>query len=388
MKRKILLVNDEMVVGGVARVLNNMLKYLDYDRFDVDLLVLHKHGEMLQDIPPQVHVIAGTPFFKVCDQPLKELIRNKEIKEIINKCYLLLLMKSGLIFNKIKKERKKLLTKQYDVEIAYKEGFCTLFVASGDSRKKVNWVHVDYKIHNYSSNHMGLMKRALNKIDVHVAQSQDAANSYQEVFEINQPFKVIYNCIDIEKIQKQALEPFQFQTKDFNIVSVGRLHFQKAYLRMVEVHKKLIDQGYQYHFYVIGDGEQRDEIEQKLKEYGLEETFILVGYDANPFKYVQAADLFVLPSLYESAPTVVYEALTVNSTPILSTEVAGVKEQLKEGKLGMIVENSVEGLVNGIAHCLTHREELKKYQEAMKEYKNSNATSLKQIEELLYNDME
>jgi glycosyltransferase involved in cell wall biosynthesis len=386
MKRKVLFVNDEMVVGGVARVLNNMLKYLDPEKVEIDLLVLHKHGEMLKDVPSYVNVIEGSSFFKVCDQPLKELIKNHQWILVLQKFYLLFLMKSGLIFSKIRAERKKFLTKEYDVEIAYKEGFCTVFVASGNSKKKVNWVHVDYKVHNYSSNHMGLVKKALDQMDVHVAQSHAAAAAYKEVFNLKQNFEVIYNCIDIEKIQSQAKEEYVFPHAGFHAVSVGRLHFQKAYLRMIEVHRQLIEAGIQYHFYVVGDGEERKEIETKIKEYHLEDTFHLMGYDSNPFKYVHAADLFVLQSLYESAPTVVYEALTVNETPILTTDVAGVREQLKDGKLGMIVENSERGLVEGLKQCIGNEELLQQYKKAMKEYTNSNEISLSQIERLLYND--
>ncbi len=388
MKRKILIVNDEMVVGGVARVLNNMLKILDYQTLEVDLLVLHKHGEMLKDIPSAVHVLEGTRFFEVVDQPLKELVQNHHYILAIKKIWLIFLMKSGMIFSKIQKERKKILSQKYDVEIAYKEGFCTVFVAAGDSVKKVNWVHVDYKVHNYSQNHMRLMKRALESIDVHVAQSEAAAASYREVFGLLAPFRIIYNCIDTEKIQKQAEEPYVFSQPGSHLVSVGRLHFQKAYLRMLEVHRRLIEQGYRFTFYIVGDGEERAQLEAKIKEYHLEDSFILLGYDENPFRIIRAADLFVLPSLYESAPTVVYEALTVNTTPILSADVAGVREQLKNGELGMIVENSEQGLYEGIAQCLDHPEQLDQYREAMKGYQNTNETSLRQIEDLLYNDGE
>lgn len=54
-------------------------------------------------------------------------------------------MKTGLIHHFIKKERKKIIKKQYDVEVAFKEGFCTIFVTDGDSKKKINWIHVDYE---------------------------------------------------------------------------------------------------------------------------------------------------------------------------------------------------------------------------------------------------
>ena len=73
-KRKILFVNDEMEMGGVARVLNTLMNNLDRERYDIDLLVLHKTGALLKEIPADVRVLAGTSFFRTVDCPLKELL--------------------------------------------------------------------------------------------------------------------------------------------------------------------------------------------------------------------------------------------------------------------------------------------------------------------------
>ncbi|MFR1837050.1 MAG: hypothetical protein ACLSXM_12485 [Turicibacter sanguinis] len=108
MSKRILIVNDEMVVGGVARVLNNLLttlvKTTDYE---IDLLVLHKHGEMLKGVPKEVRVLEGSKFFSVIDLPLGQLIKSKNLALIARKLYLVFLMKAGMIGNKIKRERKK-----------------------------------------------------------------------------------------------------------------------------------------------------------------------------------------------------------------------------------------------------------------------------------------
>ena len=98
------------------------------------------------------------------------------------------------------------------------------------------------------------------------------------------------------------------------------------------------------------------------------------------------ADCFVLQSLYESAPTVVYEALTVNTTPIVACEVAGVREQLQDGKLGMIVENSIEGLVQGMKACLENPQLLEQYRQEMKAFQNTNEASLEKIKALIINE--
>ena len=137
MNKKILFVTDEMALGGVSRVLNNLLEQLvSQTDYRIDLLVLHKHGEMLKDIPDTVNVIEGTKFFRVIDQSLSQLLKQKNIPCLINKLYLVSLMKTGLIGYKIKKERKKMNLENYDVEIAFKEGFCTILLRTDLALKK------------------------------------------------------------------------------------------------------------------------------------------------------------------------------------------------------------------------------------------------------------
>lgn len=378
--KRVLIVNDEMVTGGVARVLVNMLKELDFEDVIIDLLILHPHGEMLKDIPSNFHILESTPFFDVCDISLSNAFK-QGIKTLIKKIRFFLLMKIGKINELIKKERNKIIKEEYDIEIAYKEGFCTIFVANGNAKKKINWVHVDYKQNNYSSNHMKLVKEALNNIDVNVTISKEAASSYKEVFGLNEDLLIIHNFIDEKDIEEKAKESIRL-SENFNIVSVGRLHYQKAFLRMLDVCNKLKKDNCNFHYYIVGDGEQRDQIVAKIDVLNLKDYVTLVGYDPNPYKYMKSADLVLLPSLYEGLPTIVYESLIVKS-PILTAEVAGVKEQLNNGEYGMICENSVDGLYNALKDILDNPSILNKYKDAMIKYNNrNNKESKEKIKEL------
>ena len=84
MKKSILFVNDEMCVGGVSKVLVNLLNMIDRDRYNIDLLVLHAHGDYLDDVPSYVNLIRGTSFFEVCDIPVKECLKKGKILNKIN----------------------------------------------------------------------------------------------------------------------------------------------------------------------------------------------------------------------------------------------------------------------------------------------------------------
>ena len=88
-------------MGGVARVLNTLLKNLDPDKYEMDLLVLHPHGVLMDDIPDYVHLIDSSKFFYPVDQSLSDLFGMVQIPMLLRKLRLLFYMKSGLIKHKI-----------------------------------------------------------------------------------------------------------------------------------------------------------------------------------------------------------------------------------------------------------------------------------------------
>ena len=393
MSKKVLFVNDEMVIGGVSRVLNNLLQELvKQTSYEIDLLVLHKHGEMLKDIPVGVNIIEGTPFFRVIDLPLSQIIKSKNMSLLIKKLYLLFLMKTGLIGRKIKSERKKMKLASYDVEIAFKEGFCTIFVGNGNSQKKVNWVHLDYKKQNCSSNHMPLMKKTLELIDVNVAVSKVAANSYQEVFNLKEDVKVIHNIIQSDLIKEKAAQSVNlddlklFKNKDLTFISVGRLVEQKGYDRLIKIHRRLIDEGFKHNIMIIGNGEDEQNLKNEIEKNNCQETFKLIGYRENPFPYFKLADCFLLPSRYEGLPTVVFESL-ICKTPVIATKVAGIEEQLSDNSYGLVVENDESHFYEAMKMIIMNPEKLEMMKNELKHYAYQNETIITQISKLVEGEL-
>ena len=175
-------------------------------------------------------------------------------------------------------------------------------------------------------------------------------------------------------------EPYVFPTERPVLVSVGRLHPQKSYDRLLEAVKRLNEEGFGFDFYILGDGEEKEKLLQMKEDYHLDNVTFL-GNQKNPFKFMRQADLLVLSSLYEGLPTVVSEAL-ICGTPVLSTEVAGVRELLKEDD-GLIVENSEEGIYQGLKDVLKDPEKLKAMKSKVSSYQDENEDNLRKIEELL-----
>lgn len=375
MKKKLLFVNDEMVVGGVSKVLNNLLRNMDRDKYELNLLVLHKHGDMLKDIPEDVVVLEGTDFFSVCDIPVKECMKTGRF---LKKLFFFLLLKTSLIEFIIRKERKKMNLDSYDVEIAFKEGICSVFTACGDSKKKVNWVHADYKVKNYAENYGWAMKRFLKRFDYHVAVSNVAAKSFEEIFNLPE-VKTIHNLMQTEQMIERSNVPFSRTHEEFTFVCVGRLHPQKSYDRLLDAVAELNKQGLKFHVDVLGDGPDKEELLKQSESLGVKNVHFL-GNQSNPYPYIKHSDCLLLTSIYEGLPTVVFEALILH-TPVLTTRVAGVDEQLEHG-CGMIVENTLESIIEGMKVILTNPEVLKKYQNDVENYTYSNQKILEKIESM------
>ncbi|MCI5773556.1 MAG: glycosyltransferase [Erysipelotrichaceae bacterium] len=381
-KRKILFVNDEMRMGGVARVLNTLILYLDKDKYDIDLLVLHPHGTLMKEIPLNVNIIYGTPFFDTIDESLIELLRKFQVAKLIKKLRLLFYMKTGLIKRKIIKERKKMLTKQYDVELACKEGFCTIFTAYGDSLRKLNWVLTDYSVCNYSKNHMPLVKNALRLIDLNIADSKQALEAYEKVFEVDNG-TVIHNLMDIDKVVTgmKNKDACIVNTAGLNVISVARFHPQKALDRLLYAHKYAIDRGIEHNLYIVGSGFQEAMLRKIVKDNNLKNVFF-VGIKQNPYADIAKCDLYVLCSKYEGFATVINESL-IAGTPVLSTRVSGVEEQIMEECHGWICENNQESLNIAYYEALKDPKRLQEMKKALVYYHYPNDEILKQFEEVL-----
>lgn len=373
MKKNILFVNDEMTMGGVARILNTLLKNLDQNKYNIDLLILHKRGELLEEIPSYVNVIAGSSFFRTIDIPLKEC----NLSNVLSKLRLLFYMKTGLIKQKIIKERKELLKEVYDIEFSAKEGFCTIFTAFGNSKRKLNWVQTDYKIHNFSINHMNLMKKALKHIDINIACSEQVKLSFDELFNVSNT-TIIHNLIDENRIRFLSGSKEYEDSKKIKLIVVARFHQQKRLDRIIKAYSKLKNY---YTLTIVGDGELNDELKDLSKRLNVYDDIIWKGILNNPYPFIKDSDLFVMCSEYEGYPTITIESL-ICTTPILSTNVAGIKEQITTKEYGFIVDNNDDAIYNELDKLKNSKHLFFKLKTLLKEYHYNNEELLSQIENL------
>ncbi len=372
MKKKLLFVNDEMVMGGVARILCNVLNRFDLNEYDIDVLILHPHGELLNDLPAGINRLESSPLFNAVDVNLRTAISQKKWNDVFNKVIFLFYMKTGLINSLIRNVRKRIIHKTYDIEIAAKEGFCTIFVANGDSKRKVNWIHIDYSAVNYSVHHMAIMKSALSKIDINIAVSKRSKDAFTQLFGVSNIVS-IRNLMDISGLKEKSLEPCEIKYDEdcFNLVSVGRFHVQKAMDRLVYAMVELKEANIKSHLYLVGDGELKEKCEALAFSLNVNDLITFTGSKRNPMPYIKQADLFVLPSLYEGYPTTIIESFFAG-TPVLSCDVSGVHEQITENVNGWIVDNKLESITEKLVEIGRNQAQLVEMRKSLVNYTYDN----------------
>lgn len=384
MPKNILFVVDNLVMGGITKVITNLLVNLDPEKYNMDLLVLHYYEDMKVKIPEYVNIIEGNKFFSSVDVSIKRIMKDKNVSEFFKKLSLVMSLKSGMIRNKIVEARRNILTKKYDTEIAFSDGFSHIFVANGDTPNKIAWMHTDISVQNDSKRYYNLVKESLKKMNMSVCVSDRVREVYKSYYDLDSDkIQTIHNIIDVDEIKNKGNEKIDIEfSKDvINLISVGRLELQKNYERFINVHKKLIDDGYKINSYLIGDGLEKEKLENAIKEQKIEDTFFMLGRKENPFPYVKKADLFILSSILEGLPTVLYEAIILG-VPCVSTEVAGAREILKD-KYGLITANDDEALYCGIKKVLDDKKLLDTYKSEVSMYKSENSDIIQKVKKII-----
>lgn len=287
------------------------------------------------------------------------------------------LLKSKIIYEKEIKEN-------YDVEIAFLEGAITrLFSNQNEETKKIAWVHNDIAC-VFGDNRKAKLKRIIdkkiyNKYQELVFVSKDNLLSFEKTYpEVKNKKQVIYNYIDKNKILEKAKEEVseKIEENTTNLVTVARLVEQKGIDRLIEVHKKLIQEGLLSNFYIIGDGPEKEKLEDLIHKENVEETFKLLGKKENPYPYIKMADYFCLFSRFEGYGMVIEEAKILNK-PILITDTAA-KEAVQDYNHYEIAENSVDGIFELLKKVLQNNKE-----EKIEQVQYQNKHIIEEIKELI-----
>lgn len=365
--KKILFLIHDLGHGGAEKVLVNLVNNMDRTKFDITVMSLFGGGVNEQFLAPHIRYRA---IFK------KVFPGNSHVMKVFPNWLL----------------HKWFVKEHYDIEIAYLEGPAVRIVSgcSDPNTKLVNWIHCTMRTLKEFSVGFRSVKEALkcNKCFLcTVFVSKEVKNAFEKYCD-GIDGRVIYNTNESEKILRSAndsLEKGTFNPDEIKLISAGKIEDVKGFDRLARIHKKLLNEHYPIHTYILGEGSKKAEITEYLKKENLQDTFTFLGYQTNPYKYIKQSDLFVCSSYSEGFSTAATEALIVG-TPVVTTMVSGMKEMLGENnEWGVVTENNEEALYRGIKRLLDDPKLLAHYKQKAAERGKSFSTenTVKAVEEML-----
>lgn len=351
-KKSILFVIDSLGCGGAELALINLLKNIDYKKYSVDLLYFNQENEYFRnEVPKEVNIL--TPCIEM--QIIFSTLKNLKNYIFNYKNYLLILMRiyfgicgklnySNYFNRKIKdwKKYRKLvphLNKEYDVAISYVLNTSTYYVIDKVYAKKyIGWQHIDYKEAGCDINKDIYYFR---KFDVICTITKELKNKFLALLpkELTNKVIVFENIIDIERILKNAKkkEKFDLEYNGIKIITVGSLRKVKGYDVIIKACKILKEKKYLFKWYILGEGEEKEKIKKEILKENLKEYLIMLGNKKNPYYYMENSDIYVQTSYREAFSTTIFEAKCLKK-PIVITNASGMKEQIENGRNGLIAE--------------------------------------------------
>lgn len=362
--KKVLIISHAMYIGGVERALIGLLSAFDKSEYQVDLFLMKHDGELFDLIPEGVNLLPEIKEYTCLGVPIGEVIKKG--------CF-------GVAFGRFAgKMRAKAFTKKHDlknpvgVEVEYSHKYTKKYmprisdteydlvisfltphyfgIEKCVSKKKLAWIHTDYSFLDFDN---GSETRMWEKYDGIVSISEAVSKAFLTKFPtLEKKLIRIDNIYSPDAIRKSALEKQnEIKTDKPVIVSCGRLHEQKNFVSVPIIASEMKKLGADFRWYILGGGTEEEKIKENIAKYGMDDTVILLGPKANPYPYINACDVYAQPSLYEGKAVAVLEAQILGK-PVVITDFATAKSQLRDGFDGIIVPLENRACAEGIAALL------------------------------------
>lgn len=366
--KKILFLIHDLGQGGAEKVLVNLVNNMDKTRYDITVMALFAGG--------------------VNEKFLAKNIKYKTVfkKTFRGNSHFMKLFSPELL-------HKMFIKENYDIEIAYLEGPASRIISGcrKPETKLISWIHCEQ--HSEGETSVGFRnyeeaERCYNRFNKIVCVSNEVKRTFCENMKVSSSIAVLYNTNESKKIlqlSKNNISNIEFKKEDFKIVCVGKLLKNKGFDRILRISKKLLDEKYSIHTYILGIGPEENNLKDYIKEKKISDRVTLLGYQTNPYYYIVHSDLFVCTSYREGFSTAATEALILG-VPVCTVNVSGMKEMLGDNdEYGIVVDNDEEKLFEAIKSLIDNPDKLEFYrrQAEIRGKSFSTEETVKAVEEML-----
>lgn len=356
--KKILFVMQSLYNGGAERSLINLLNELPKDKFDISLLLFKQEGMFLKQIPEEVRVLDTPIALKKLFSPLRRAGRFTMVKVYGT-------IKSRKVEKKAPEQaayrwqryyspKIPELDKAFDIAVAYSSGEVMYYVSEKVKAKlKYVWIHNDYRTAGHPKSYD---YNYLKNMDGIVSISEKCVEIINEEFsDLKNKTHYIPNLTSSSFVKKRAEEfyPPEFKMGECIILSIGRLNRQKGFDLAIAAASKLKESGIVFKWYIIGTGELEENLKSDIIKKNVSDYIFFLGARENPYPYIKNCTIIVQPSRWEGKSVVIDES-KILCKPIVVTNYPTVHDQIEDGKEGMIVPMTSEGIADGIQKMIVN----------------------------------
>lgn len=346
--KRIMFMTNTLYGGGAEKVLQTILKNLDYGKYDVTLYSMHREVPDPEKYPNSVKYRAVFDSYSGSSRLLGFL--HALYAKVRGKAFQIL---PSSIFYRL------FIRGTYDVEVAFIEGESTKIIAGSPNKKsrKIAWVHVDLEANPWTDflyDSVESEAKEYSKFNQIVCVSNATREAFLKKYNIVQEDIVVvhYNPIDQAEIIANSLLGEEIIKEDSRIiVAVGRLVHQKGFDRLLRACGRLKDDGFCFSLHIIGQGEEKNELVKLSLQENIENNVVFHDYLDNPYPIMKSSDLLVCSSRAEGYSLVVAEAMILGLA-IVSTECSGPVELLEHGQYGLLAKNSTDGIYSALKTLL------------------------------------
>ena len=308
-KKRLLFTDKNLEVGGIEKAQINLLNNINYNKYDVTLILEEKKGELLDRVNKNVKV--------------------REIKVSNNE---------NIIIRKMINAYRKLVFKIFEYD-TYDFSCCyTTYSYSCNKLAKIAstntafYVHSDYKyVYDTEEEYREFFDtRKVNEYKHIIFVSNESKNSFLEYYpNLKGKVLVLNNFIDIEEIINKSKEKIDAirQKGKILLVFVGRLDDSSKKLKRAI---NIVKSEKNFELWIVGDGPDRGRYEVYTKECKVEDRVTFFGRQLNPYPYMVKADYIILTSDYEGFPVTYLEAITLNKDIITTIPTSDDYIDIKE----------------------------------------------------------
>lgn len=391
MLKKVAIFSRALLANGATKSLVELLKRLDLSECNIILYVLDSFNavEWTKSIPTGIH-IRSVPQYKFDIVSLCRIIKHPF--HFIKAIYAGIKLKGSISFLQSAKYcawRLPKIDEQYDIAISYRHYDIDPFFVYNNiqANMKLMWVHGIQELDDLDIKELSSLYSDYDKIFT----VSNAVRDYLiSCFPKIQPkCSVAYCVVDEVEIRQLAISgPFlptlSSDHKIINILTVGRLSWEKGMLLAYDACRILKLNRINVKWYIVGDGPQKKELQEKIKADKMENDFILLGMIENPYGLMASCDIYVQPSIYEAYGLTVNE-VKVFHKPIVCTDIPAFREQIVDQHNGLLSQPLAKDIAKTIMRYINNKSLIQEVSSTLSRERISHFEAADILNQLLHN---